>query len=1003
MRSILIKLLVLMFCCASGVSWGMSPIIPLNISFDRDIFLDEALRDPTLLKSGKISDELGFQQVTEELRTNVAELAQARKTRRADLLEQVYLDYQRISYFFEDLKANRVSVTSKPRNIDAKINEVRKAAQNYATQFIRVAYNKRKKARAIYHFLTNRYLMTSIKGKSVDELKGIRGDLSPYLKRRVDFLEGIYLVEYKRKKDGVKILNRTLRSMPLLPAIGARIVIARHLAGLDYKGRRIAKKDSSYKSYTQAVSNKVRKLGMEDRSLVMKHLVAIWRRAEGSKETWNQVPFRLAFFNNQIESMAIVERAAIDQLKQKKYKLAGIRKYEAIAKDRSVIPYAKAIDLRIIGLYEDHYDGLSDITKMQAIYENYEKKYQPDKSMLANVHRKYTNRIKRSIALAKSRRASRRDRDQTITAVYRFLPGSQESEKIALESEVASIYELMKEHKKAASIYISLKQKSDGASSYKYLLKGIENQSIVAHWPRKAPWNGIRKGHAEERRLLLSLTKEKFERTRGWADLAQYGLILVNLNRGTEAFALFQSQLEKQAKGYHAAHAAGLIALTYSNAKRWNDLEKTARFLITTSLKPRYRGKTYNSHRLLADALFYGGKSYYDQNKWAESATKLGEFVEVYKSDRRRPEGLFFLGLAYHNSGAHPESIKTYLALATEYPGSNFEKQALLLGGKWSIPMAFEDQTIYFYQTFVNRYNTDPQAIEVRATLKDLYLGRELYGDATRIMQRDVNDIRIPIYDRINSALDIVDTEERYGEEKHARWGVRKLKKLAYADDNAKAKVLAFETRIAAQKKDYNKLRRLEREFRKISPQNREAIEGLAQVRFILANNAVKATKNEFYNLQVSDPAAVLDKQRSLFRKMKGTFDRVCDIGVSSYCAPAMIQLAEATKYTLDAIEDVSVPQTLDQATVDNFESKKYDFVTYVDEVANAAIEKALGLTEDGQNTPEWSRQILWDTENDWSYEQASSNTGSGFVQWRAISQPVVKTDFGVDLGDSEW
>ncbi len=1004
MRIFMIKALLLFSMLSAKILWAHVPIIPLDNKFSREVFLNEGLRDPVLWKASAIKDEIGFQQATEELRSNIAELAKAKGSRKADLLEQIYLSYQSISYFFLDIKMRRTHLANTPKNIDSKINEVRKAAQTYASQYIRLAYNKKKKARAIYHYLANRYLMTAIKGQSVKELKTIKSNLNAYLKRRVNFLEGIYLTEYKNSSQGVEILKKTLPTMPLLPAVGARIVIARHLAGLNYKGIRFKKTDQGYKAFTQVVGDKVRNLNSYEKSLILNHLIVIWRGASGRRGTWTQVPFRLTYFRKQTQSLAIVERAALEQLSRKNTQLSGIRKYEAIAKDSSNLAFNKDIDLRIIQLYEKRYRVFDDINKMQSIYQSYEKKYQSHDKMLATIRARHLRTIKKIIAQAKNRRSTKSLRTVAITSVYRFLPGSSlDKEKIFLESEIGKIYELNQQFGKAAQIYISLKQRSQGSESFNYLLKAIKNQSIIAQWPQKAPWQGMTKNKSQPRKTLVTLMKEKFDRTHTWSDLAHVGLLLVNLRRGNEALTLFHDQLEKQPKGFHASHAAGLLALTYLNAKQWDDLEKTARFLLTTDLQPIHRGKKYSSYSLLSDALFFGGKDYYNKKLWVKSATKLEEFTLQFKADKRRPEGLFLLGLAQHNGGQHPQSIKTYLNLATEYSGSNFEKQVLLLGGKWSIPMAYEDQTIFFYQRFVNRYNNHPEAIATRATLKDLYLGRELYGDATRIMQRDVEDYRLPIFDRVNSALAVIDTEERYGEIKHAKWGVRQVKKLAFDNASALAKVLAFETRVAARNKDFQKLKRLEHEFAKLPSKSRDAIEGLAQVRFILANHTVKDTKNKFYNLELPDPNSILDRQLALFKQMKKTFDRVCEVGTSSYCAPAMIQLAEATKYTLDAIDDVSVPQTLDQGTVDSFENKKYDLVSYIDDVANRAFETALGLTEDGQNTPEWSRQILWNTDNDWSYQQANSNAGSSFVQWRALQEPIVKSRFSFDLGDTEW
>ena len=69
------------------------------------------------------------------------------------------------------------------------------------------------------------------------------------------------------------------------------------------------------------------------------------------------------------------------------------------------------------------------------------------------------------------------------------------------------------------------------------------------------------------------------------------------------------------------------------------------------------------------------------------------------------------LAQAYHNDAKHPESIESLIVLVNEYPGNKYEKTALLMGGEWTIPMAYEEQTIFFYQRFVNRYSRDKKVL----------------------------------------------------------------------------------------------------------------------------------------------------------------------------------------------------------------------------------------------------------------------------------------------------
>ena len=135
---------------------------------------------------------------------------------------------------------------------------------------------------------------------------------------------------------------------------------------------------------------------------------------------------------------------------------------------------------------------------------------------------------------------------------------------------------------------------------------------------------------------------------------------------------------------------------------------------------------------------------------------------------------------------------------------------------------------------------------------------------------------------------------------------------------------------------------------------------------------------------------------------VKKKFEGVCNIGESSFCAPAMMMLSDTTKNTLIAIEDITIPQTLDEKVVSQFEERKLSIVAYLDQVAREADTKALGISEEGQTTPDWSREVQWTNDEQINFDQTNSSSGNGFVQWAPVSEQAQES-FGSDLGDASW
>ena len=56
--------------------------------------------------------------------------------------------------------------------------------------------------------------------------------------------------------------------------------------------------------------------------------------------------------------------------------------------------------------------------------------------------------------------------------------------------------------------------------------------------------------------------------------------------------------------------------------------------------------------------------------------------------------------------------------------------------------------------------------MEIRNTLTDIYIGRKIYGSATRLYMEQIQDIRVRNMDRLYAMLAIFDLEERFGDVK---------------------------------------------------------------------------------------------------------------------------------------------------------------------------------------------------------------------------------------------
>lgn len=985
-------------------AYGQRPILPLSYSSTGIPLLAESLKDPNL--SAKVEDDLAAEQMLEDINLHLLDLKTAKALHRTELLHKTYQSYQSMAYFMDDIIAGRASSTLPANTVIRKSRAYRQSANKYANMLVRYSKNRFQRGAAFYHIYTNRYILGIQKGPAVRSLVKLKAHLRTPLKNRTDFLNGVHSLEYRNSAKGLRLISRSIKKLPRRASIAGRLVIAKNQAGLNSRGRRVRGVAKQYRTYLSSAAYRARSLGYKEKLKVFPYIIAIWRGAEGNRASWDNYPFKMSHFSKLPQAMAMIERSALTLAKKGQVKSA-IRKYDYLASQASNDSIKSQLDLRILQLYEKLYSHHKTGIATQRIYITYERKFSAENNarIYKAIRAKHRSLMLRHLNKARKRSSTINIRNAAITVAERYLEGSNsEQEQIEIKSQIAHLHFLNKRYKESVRIYIALKDQTQGRKSLAFLSKAMTSQSILARWPKAVPWNGIRKSQTESRAFLLAMYEERQKMQPSWSHIGHIGFLLINAGRNNEALDLWTNTLFQSPKGFHAQRAAGFMAIAYQRSKQWQKLEDLARLCLNKRITPRYKKVRLSAYSLLGDALFFGGKEKFLNQQWAVSLKKLNEFIASYRKDRRRPEAYFITAQAYHNSAEHPKSIEALMALVGEYPRSKFEPQALLFGGEWSMPMAYEEQTIFFYQRFIDLYSRDRRVLSIRPQLSSLYLGRQLYGNAVRIYQEVSQDQRVSKTERLEAALNIMDIEERFGEVKHARWGANQARKLAGSNQEAISRVLSFETRQAAKRKDYKILRKLERRlvsFDTTSPIVRESI---AQSRYLIAKKESLKTKATFFNLELRDPQKIIDQQTALFVKVKKLFDHVCDIGPSSFCAPAMLDLAETTKNTLNAIEDITIPQTLAESEVKHFEEKKLQLVAYLDQTAIEADSHALGITEEGNTTPDWFRAVEWVSGSDEGISSDETRqSGNSYIQWQPVEESnIEQVNFGADLGGVE-
>lgn len=981
-----------------------TPIIPLEASSYHLPLIAEALRNPSIWKSTP-HDDVSRDHLISDIEELKIELGVAKKYRRLEVLENIYKSYVKLSYHLEEVSSGNLQSYSN-RDALPQLDATRQAIVRFASEFAKLTKSTPKRSEALYHVLVSQYLTSKSRASAIAQLAKIKSRLNASLARRASFLIAQYQIDRGYRSKATQDMKRIANSLSKEGYIAAHLILARSLAGLNSSGRKVAQKNDRYSYYLKLSTNKARSLSSKQKSAVLAYAIHVWKAGEGRNIDWSRSPINLKYFSDTPYPNAIAERSAITNYKKRRYSQA-IRGYAHLSKEYEGTNYLLSLDRRIADIHLAQFRKDKNAQRYAQSLISLEQKYQGDnlpkgtnetsaKAAYQDFHHRHRALVF-SLLSQSTKRATRKNLQyQTIRIANNYMNSSADKkEKKQITSSVAKIYVLLNDHRKAVSLYDDLIANYADNDSEKRLFYrlAIESQSHLAKWPRQAPWQASARIKSNDRRKLVSLYISLLnleEKKTQWPMIAHIGLLQINIGEGEKAFKLWTATLKENSRGQDAEKAAGFMIFSYHKRKNWDDLEEIARLCLSKKVAPTAGHKKLNPHVYLAHALFYGGKEAYKTADYKKAVSKLKEFIDSYRRDTRRDEAYFVIAFSYRGNSQHPESIESLMALVNEYPRSSFYRQSLLHGGEWSMAIAFEEYVINFYKRFVDEYAHDSQAPRVRNDLISLYMGRQLYGEAARIYKKLSQDPRQHQSEKLNSALAYMEIEARFGDKDKALAGANTLLQIPHSDPAVSAKAIGTKVFLNEATINLAELNSAEQKLISLnSDRNSTVMEYLAYVRFLIAEMKSSKTKQEVFNLSLQDPIATLKKHYAIFKQTQKSYETVCHTGPSSYCAPAMYQLAIITQNTIKTIEDISIAETLDQDSIVKFNNHKQSMVSSLAQIAEESDAKSISLVQRGTTTPSWAQQILWSNSKDWNFQGISNESKDGFVQWTPEQETV--------------
>ncbi len=902
----------------------MSPVLPLEAATTKVPLMDQSLRDPTFdLRAGSSKEAEQFLKKAEAFE---AKLKTAKKGKKEKILNESFRYFLAVAYYLEDVQDGRIK--------DKKVGEltvIRSKVKKYAKQLAAITNDVGDKQQATYHSLVSTYLNGKVDEAFNEILSTERGNFGR-LGASLELLIAEAELSQSNQAQGRVRLEQLIPKVSGPGAIVANLLLARSLGGVDAGSQIYQEADPRYRTYITEATKRSSVLPVAQRQKVFAYAFGIWKLAEDGKEDWESTPIHLESFKDLPLYLAIEERLALQSVEKGKT-AESMQRYAKIIEKLKQQPVLGALYTRLLDLgnslaeqtkdpkpYADVLRAVNVAFKNQSILG-------PNQQAAAGSYAKkfrerYRSVVTEILEQARSPQSTPEMRTTALQIANGFLPfAGSKDEKIALKSGLAGIYVANGDHVNAVVVYGELKNQTEGADARKYLRALIDSQSILAKWPASPPWDKIPAGEAKHRISLADMYGELNQHTRSmdWAVLAHLGLLKISLNDKAPAFSSWLKAIQRDPNSEHAASAAGMILVSQATAKQWPELVSTVRVVKKVKVTPIVSGQNLNPDSYLADGLFYGGYAAYEKNYLKPSALYLEEFTQTFPNDKRYVDAVFQKGLAYLKlrDGKFAQAMRE---IVMEYSSSKYLRDAILNGVKGS---TVADDKIFFLEAYLKTFSKAADFQAMREKLANVYFENQNYGQAARIYEQQSKDPALTKEEKIAAALKQLKVEDEYGDSNRARVVADNILIIAKGNDSATAKALAFMVRFANKQKNVGAYEGYEKTLLKMDGTNLDVMDALAQTRYFIAEREAAKPLAEIDARTLKDPVKEIQNQLVIYQNLRASFEKVCAVGRTQYCEMSKMGMSQMTLRSIRNIDSIVLPSTLDERTVQAFETNK--------------------------------------------------------------------------------
>ncbi len=939
-----------------------SPVLPFSTTNKVEVNPYHFTRDPNLTKFIP-EDNYGVSRLSDEIKEARTDLQHAKGFRALELHQQAYRAYAAISYYLE----------SQGDKHTQDLTALRRQLEFHAGQAMRLAKG-RDLEEASYHFNVTRYMT---KEQGITEIKGLARSIGNRSLR--DRLVALTLLHDLRRAHGgerqklLRNLAQTAKTLPKESHSSLYFVMAENAAGLSTEKTVLPE----YKSYLALAMTKTDTALAQNSNEVLGQGIRIWQageRKKTSKMDWTKPPFALKKFSDTPNAKALIERRALSLWEQGEHG-KSVKTYQVLAQSESDAALAIKLKMRSLDLlsasnkakislsqYEKHLAPYLDASEGSEVLGKAQQLYSKLATDALKEAEKKPSALAASVALSKRYLAAHTD------------PKGHEATK-ALLAKVLLQY---KRYSEAKAYYIELADASQDARKLEYRALSIRAATPLAGWDESVPWTKLQllgqTNRTAERQELLNLYTQ-LETEKGaetWFSAGHRGLLMLALGDGDGAFKLWQERLDKSTNGEHAARASGYMLTFYSQQKSWDLTEGLARKLMAKKVIAKHLNRDLKPKDFLALSLLEGGKEALAGRNYAVSVKKLKEFQKNHSDAVNYDEGYYLLGHAFYGNREFDSAVKNMIGFTQSERDSRYMRDALLNGGKWAQSMAYEESTVYFYQSFVDGYAKDQDAPTIRRNLERLYLGLQHYAKAIALLEAEKSYVDAEQGKDVTHKIMLI--EDRFGSEMRANVHADALVKEGTGLQIEDAYLI--KARYAFKKGDVGKLKKYAAHL-----ENGASPEALGEVKFFMAELATKDLIHENFNLELKDPKSTLSARYSAFNAAKIQYQAVCAHGSNRACPDAMVKLSQLSLAFMASIEDIQIQSTLSKEEVTGFEQYKAKIMDDVATVAENSDSSAVSAVQSGQTDPDATMAVMWHNTSDWTFDRVTGDSGNGYVQ----------------------